>query len=958
MADDAQTYQAAIRGILDREPIEVLSFDFFDTLAKRDAHTPVALFDEVGAALHAAGLLAPHVSPGRFRTMRKQAEARAREARFAAAGTHEVSLLQICTRLLEDHPRAFRDGAAPADLLAAEERVEREATWLSPRVVELAEQARAEGLRCIVVSDTYFRAGHLEAVLGEARQLFERIVVSNEHDTGKAGGLFGVALARIGAAPERVLHVGDNYDADVLAPHAHGMHAVLVPNGTGYFWRIVGKERDAARAFEAPAEAGGPDRREAGRAIAMRTANTLLTEIGSEFSYRLFGQAVVGPVLVAFLDWVIDHVARLPSPAVLGLLREGGFLLDLLQERARRRGLAEDAVFGKIAVSRRSTAVLAMSKTPTAAELFAGVPGRNSISLRTYLGDLGLVPEDLPADLRPERVSAGCPRARAVAEHVAADRRLRAKVQKHAAAARREFFAYMAQALEEVPESAPVCLVDVGWGGSIQKILDRAGAFGGRPVTGLYLALNDRAFRAGPEEIACGGYLVDGFGDHPLAPAVLRYVELVEQVCTPPVGSTLRYAGGRPEFQPELIPAEQRAQIDAVQDGIRDVLRIAPPAENADAARRTAWSILMRLALKPEEEEILAFRHWLHDNSHAHTCEPLCPPELQRAHEYMTPRQILDGDFGAYYWPLGAGGSVVEQLLSTTAYLVAPDDLAAFETETDIAGEVAFADAEGARATRPLGPLSCNAQRRFLARAAVEAEADILHVELHARRSEFEIAFVTVIYERDGARAFAEIAARDLAHVWPAPPADVAVLHEPDLRRAAFSVSTAPFGADRIVGLWIAGTWLGAHAPGALPAARPRAARAGPDVVRAWIDSFEPAPAPAEAGGRAGGHRVALSGWAYLTDSSRAADRVNVVAAEGTRWLGRWQAAQVRRADLEEAFGTEISGKAGFNALLELDVQDLEGVSFYLELQAGDETLLHQIRPVQAAEPGRETADA
>ena len=101
-------------------------------------------------------------------------------------------------------------------------------SWILPGVPEALEAFRARGLKLAVVSNS---DGSLEAGLrdqglhGYFDAVLDSHLVGHEKPDPR---IFEVALARTGVAPERALHVGDLFSADVVGARRAGVHALLL----------------------------------------------------------------------------------------------------------------------------------------------------------------------------------------------------------------------------------------------------------------------------------------------------------------------------------------------------------------------------------------------------------------------------------------------------------------------------------------------------------------------------------------------------------------------------------------------------------------------------------------------------------------------------------------------------------------------------------------------------------
>jgi putative hydrolase of the HAD superfamily len=93
-------------------------------------------------------------------------------------------------------------------------------------VVPSLRRLKARGYRLCVVSNWDERLGRLLVALNLA-SWFEVVVVSSEVGMEKpAPGIFGLLLDRLGLSGDRVLHVGDSLEEDVMGAYRAGLWAV------------------------------------------------------------------------------------------------------------------------------------------------------------------------------------------------------------------------------------------------------------------------------------------------------------------------------------------------------------------------------------------------------------------------------------------------------------------------------------------------------------------------------------------------------------------------------------------------------------------------------------------------------------------------------------------------------------------------------------------------------------
>lgn len=101
-----------------------------------------------------------------------------------------------------------------------------------PETVPVLKGLRAAGLRTGVVSNFTHRLPRVLKETGLAPHL-DTVTYSFETGAEKPHPkIFRAALARAGTTPERVVMVGDSYEADYLGARQAGLHAVLLCRGS------------------------------------------------------------------------------------------------------------------------------------------------------------------------------------------------------------------------------------------------------------------------------------------------------------------------------------------------------------------------------------------------------------------------------------------------------------------------------------------------------------------------------------------------------------------------------------------------------------------------------------------------------------------------------------------------------------------------------------------------------
>ncbi|WP_146001356.1 HAD family hydrolase [Chimaeribacter arupi] len=196
---------------------DIVSFDIFDTLLYRPFKSPTDLYTFIN---HEARAITG-IATLDFKTVRRAAEKTA----FLAAierGEGEVTFEEIYQVLAAD---LALDETIMRRLMQAEMSAERE--LLYPRVSGYKAFLEAKSLkkRIIIISDMYLPESFLAEILEKNGYTgYERLFVSSTYRAKKHSGvLFDRVLEQMQVDPSRILHIGDNLDADVKRAKSRGL---------------------------------------------------------------------------------------------------------------------------------------------------------------------------------------------------------------------------------------------------------------------------------------------------------------------------------------------------------------------------------------------------------------------------------------------------------------------------------------------------------------------------------------------------------------------------------------------------------------------------------------------------------------------------------------------------------------------------------------------------------------
>lgn len=189
---------------------KIVSFDVFDTLIMRIVDKPETIFEVTGVV---CGL--ENFSVNR-QEMQQQASIKAeRELHVPHA-----DMLQIY-EYISQHMGGDADWEKVRDL---EMQIEYDALVVNPQIYEIYLYARSLGKKVIAVSDMYLDGTFLEKVLLHCGYEMDAVYDSADvHRTKFRGDMYDYVLQEEQAEPEYLLHIGDNYESDVINAQKAGI---------------------------------------------------------------------------------------------------------------------------------------------------------------------------------------------------------------------------------------------------------------------------------------------------------------------------------------------------------------------------------------------------------------------------------------------------------------------------------------------------------------------------------------------------------------------------------------------------------------------------------------------------------------------------------------------------------------------------------------------------------------
>ena len=288
-----------------------ISFDIFDTLLVRKTLVPADVFSLTERRARDAGFKVPGFA----------------SARASAEQTSPHADLYGIYDTLEDR----FDWSEETARQIREIELDAERDVLMPRseVVDLLQFARKEGKQVILTSDMYLPEGVLRRLLAENGVTgFDRLLVSCDRKKTKETGLYEDLIALCGA-PEEILHIGDNPEADGVACEAAHIRSILLPSPL-QLARERGWAEVVCRAKTLT------ERCLVGMAVAELFRdpfqNPNLHECPRAERMRRYGIGAVGSLAAGHMTWLLEKLREEDFDGVLFLARDGYLPIRIYQQ--------------------------------------------------------------------------------------------------------------------------------------------------------------------------------------------------------------------------------------------------------------------------------------------------------------------------------------------------------------------------------------------------------------------------------------------------------------------------------------------------------------------------------------------------------------------------------------------------------------------------------------------------
>ena len=473
------------------QKVDVVSFDFFDTLFMRSVCAPRDIFDLLDRMLREHWADAPS-----FPMIRDEAKRSLRK-------NYSFDELYSRIEVLYKRPSTFWEKIKKSEL-ALEQRL------LVPRktVLDDLRFALESGKDVYIISDMYLQESFYRDIL--ERYGFNipagHILLSNVQGMSKIDGTLWRYYAEMIVRGRSALHIGDNLEADIKAPAQYGIQTYQTPSA----WDLltmssikeiashICREYDTAvmgcvlgKLFEDP--------------FALeKTDGTIQIKSHYEMGYCVFG-----PVLLTFLLWLLEQSREAGISKLIFMSRDGYFLKEDFEYLCELLGERMDCCY--LGISRQLSMTAAIESKDDLLE-FLTMPYTGSVPdmFEDRLGISGVT--EIPGGRLSDYVE-----------------RYAREIETYIAEVKRNYLQYV----KKMGLSASCAVVDTGYYGNNQRYLNK---LSGLDMRGYYFNANcsDENINAKEQKMAvCFQRADDPAGENS---QVRKLVALLESFLTAPYG--------------------------------------------------------------------------------------------------------------------------------------------------------------------------------------------------------------------------------------------------------------------------------------------------------------------------------------------------------------------------------------------------------------------------------------
>lgn len=556
---------------------EVVSFDIFDTLVKRNVSEPSEIF-AVTESRYNADADKPIKD---YRQKRIEAEKKARKH----SPEEEITIREIYDFLpySEEEKKKLEQTELETELLNCVPDL---------TMQRLFHQCRERHKHIVITSDMYLPEEIIRSILEKCGYAgYEKLYLSSVcKKTKSSGNIFALLSEEYAPYAGKIVHIGDHIKGDFISPKKKGIKAILIDGNKRklHFWSPVCREFKTSYHYR-------------------RLYSMINNSVKEETSLtEKIGYEILGPVLYGFCYWLKEQLEKDGIERVFFLSREGKLL-----QRAYKELFPESAILQTyLYVSRQALLVPMLHQVKSYDELvdtlkcFLHIPFLKTIGKVCSLDGESFKKEIEKLGLREETEVYQVP------EHLKG--RLYDIIKGLGGEFFKEQYENVNQYLKDNCFAGNVAVVDIGWTGTMQRCLQHF-ADSHTNITGYYIGVKNLEKKDFYYGMKRKGYLFAPDENTEYALMIRFTLQVFESLFLNRDGSVRQYINRESTVIPCLAVSEYRQQegdlIDKIQECAIDALRyLKEGCQGKNISVKHMMQSYKMFAVKPKKQVLQLFQ--------------------------------------------------------------------------------------------------------------------------------------------------------------------------------------------------------------------------------------------------------------------------------------------------------------------------------------------------------------
>ena len=508
---------------------QVVSFDIFDTLIKRDCTEGKNLF-----TMMERNLTQMHPQLKGFSDRRIEAERYAREK----SSREEITLDEIYTEL-ESSYSLVEIGL----LRETEIKYEKALCHKNQHFMDVYQYCLKNKKKIILVSDMYLPKNVIEDILHSLGiDGYSKLYLSSDiFKTKGTGNLYNYVIKDMEISPKEIIHMGDNLKTDVLEPRKHGIHSLYVQHTVHS--NIIFNDKDILTS----------DKICDYRAISSFIDNRIINgNINEKNYFYQTGYETEGPLLVGFSKWLKKEFERRKIEKIFFLSRDGKIMKKAFETIF---GTQENVryMYG----SRRAYIVPTLWMCDTMEEMISSMFFPRIGSVSAFIKKLGLENDEYLELSEKYGYDAEKIYTYSVLFREESFKRFFENIRQEIITNSEKEYKILLKYMAQIGFTGKVAIVDIGWHGNMQKALMKICREAGISVeiSGFYLGLNPNIHGL-KRQIDASGFLFEEGKDEHYFEMQRTFTSIFEMMFTADHGSVIRFEDNGDIVFPILEPFE------------------------------------------------------------------------------------------------------------------------------------------------------------------------------------------------------------------------------------------------------------------------------------------------------------------------------------------------------------------------------------------------------------------